>query len=428
MTDNLTDLKAQWEQNKAQWEQLCKEQENLPREGFAQVFKVLDGLEDTFTPQHPYTENIALIDEAFCKAFKRNNQIMIDGNRLMIENALLSLQIENAKRPQEQTQPEGWRFYPISIFAPQQFHGVVEEEIEREAQQGEGFFENTTVIAELPDEALDEYLGVEVYNVVGNFYPYLTELRRYHVTGVTLGNEFTHNLFQSLKMIADYIKSNTNRPEAVKSYILEIVKEFDNIPVWGLIFQILTLQGLLSLLENCALKEGDNGYNEAQDLYEWTTELLVQKLGRFILTGAMYGDKDKERLQPLCDYLYNTEIGRALQDCIFKDERGNEESAITEGVRLPGELDTERARKYFARAVEVGYMTPNATNGQWLCSTARLGYFCSRVFDAPRPIAALEKYFGVTKLSASITQAGYEAKRADVKKWRAYIESKIFYD
>jgi len=93
----------------------------------------------------------------------------------------------------------------------------------------------------------------------------------------------------------------------------------------------------------------------------------------------------------------------------------NEPIDTSEGWKLPTELDTERARKYFARAVEVGYMTSNATNGQWLKAVARLGYMCYKIYSQPRPISALEKYFGVTKLSAAITQAGYEAKRADVK-------------
>ncbi len=97
-------------------------------------------------------------------------------------------------------------------------------------------------------------------------------------------------------------------------------------------------------------------------------------------------------------------------------------------VILYDELDTPEANKYFARAVEAGYMKPTATGGEWLTAVVRLGYVCSKIFQQPRPIAALEKYFGVTKLSASITQASIEAVRADVKKWRAEIDTKIFYD
>ena len=99
-----------------------------------------------------------------------------------------------------------------------------------------------------------------------------------------------------------------------------------------------------------------------------------------------------------------------------------------DGRRLPSELDTPEANKYFARAEAVGMMERTDMGGKWKSAAARLGYVCCKIFPQPRPIAALEKYFGVTKLSASITQAGFDAIRADVKKWRAEIDSKIFYD
>lgn len=40
----------------------------------------------------------------------------------------------------------------------------------------------------------------------------------------------------------------------------------------------------------------------------------------------------------------------------------------------------------------------------------------------------LEKLFGVTKLSSSITSAYDEGVRADVKLWRSELDSKIFFD
>lgn len=97
-------------------------------------------------------------------------------------------------------------------------------------------------------------------------------------------------------------------------------------------------------------------------------------------------------------------------------------------IGLPSELDTPEANKYFARAVGMGMMERTDTGGKWLTAVARLGYVCRRIFPQPRPIAALEKYFGVTKLSTAITNAGLEAVRADVKKWRVEIDAKIFYD
>lgn len=98
--------------------------------------------------------------------------------------------------------------------------------------------------------------------------------------------------------------------------------------------------------------------------------------------------------------------------------------------QLPSELDSESTKKYFARAVEAGYMETTATGGKWLKpnTKAMLGYFCMKVFDKPRPLAAIEQYFNERKLSSAITQASYEPSRADVKKWRADMDSKIFFD
>ena len=65
---------------------------------------------------------------------------------------------------------------------------------------------------------------------------------------------------------------------------------------------------------------------------------------------------------------------------------------------------------------------------KWLASHAKLGYFCCKSFEQPRPITALEQFFGLKNLAASITQASYEPKRGDVKKWRAELDRKIFFD
>ena len=91
---------------------------------------------------------------------------------------------------------------------------------------------------------------------------------------------------------------------------------------------------------------------------------------------------------------------------------------------LPFELNTEEVKKYFPRAEKAGYMDGH----NWKKSQAQLGYFCSKVFSSPRPITALEGFFGEKNLAASITQAGYAPKRNDVKKWRDAMDKAIFYD
>lgn len=117
-------------------------------------------------------------------------------------------------------------------------------------------------------------------------------------------------------------------------------------------------------------------------------------------------------------------IGRVA---LILDELQPQEQPQDPGNRreIPSELDTGQARKYFSRAVEAGLMTEQF---EWLATQAQLGYFCLKVFENPRPINSLETFFEVKKLSSSITQASYEARRADVKKWRAKQDKEIFFD
>ncbi|MDD4822142.1 MAG: hypothetical protein PHI48_06250 [Bacteroidales bacterium] len=109
------------------------------------------------------------------------------------------------------------------------------------------------------------------------------------------------------------------------------------------------------------------------------------------------------------------------------------ESQSENDMILPSELDTEKARKYFTKAIEAGYIKRNNSGYKWEYGgnkgQVRLGYFCSKVYDTqPRPINKLETTFGVKKLSASITSASYDAKTASVKQWKKEINDTIFND
>lgn len=449
-----TDKKDQWEANKTEFNRLCTEQEGLYCPEFEKVFAALYEIAPDQREVYntngwnvgadlPERINAEAINEALqavgvvgemADNFKRYAEIVLQGKKLMQQSAFLNVEIEMPQATQEQP-PEGWRFCPIHILAPQQLHTAICDEVERQALNGEGLFAHNTEIDELPDEALDELFGVEVYNVVCSLQPFHGELRRYGVTGQTLGKDFTRYLFAYLKKIADHIKANTDKPEAVKSYILEAIKNLDGVHVWGVLFQILILDGLCYLLENCTLKEGDNGYNEAQDLGAWLLKILVEKLVQFTFTP--YGVEDKQRLQPLCDYLYNTEIGRAVQERIFGRGKPTEQADTadqSEAVNLPSELDTDRARKYFTRAIEAGWMSRTASGYNWTFggsrgAKARLGYFVVKIYCPTNteqiPESAINKLFGVSRIASAITQA-FNANKP--QKWRTEIDNKIFFD
>lgn len=117
--------------------------------------------------------------------------------------------------------------------------------------------------------------------------------------------------------------------------------------------------------------------------------------------------------------------------CKIKIATNPDAHRVDDFLNLPPDLNTERARKYFPRAIDAGFMAKTNSGYKWLFGgnkgQARLAYFCGKVYSNPYPISQLEVIFNVKNLSASITQSTYEAKRADVIRWRAEID-RIFED
>lgn len=348
------------------YEALIDEQEQLPRVGFAEVFKVLDSLEEEFTPQHPYTENQDNInkalemaghstDKVFCKAFKRNNQIMIEGEDIQLKG-LMQIAKEHYEQIKEpDTEQEGWRFYPVSIVASPELHTAINETVVNNATEGKGLFENITIVQE-ENESDDEYFDCEAYGVKCSLQPYVRELECYGITKSLFssnGLSFSYAL-PVLKGIIDFIKENSTEPNKVRNYTAKQIKIFDTIPVWGLFYQILILYGLCYWCENVShkIREGKDGYNDVKEFWLWVEKLLIDKLFRF--TYMPFGDGDKERLKPLCNYLYSTELGKIVQATIFKNDEIQQSEA-----KLPEELNNQNALKWLNKALDCKLLDDN---------------------------------------------------------------------
>ncbi len=129
-----------------------------------------------------------------------------------------------------------------------------------------------------------------------------------------------------------------------------------------------------------------------------------------------------------CNTIALTDILGSLKLVEYYLNRLHKPQQKVEGFSLPKPLDVGNARKYIERAIEKGYMEQNGNGCRWLRTKAQLGYFCSRVYAQPRPLNAIEDFFGVKKISSSITQADYAATRVDVKTWRKEIDDALFYD
>ncbi len=102
---------------------------------------------------------------------------------------------------------------------------------------------------------------------------------------------------------------------------------------------------------------------------------------------------------------------------------------------LPKELDTPRARRYFAEAVRLGYMELTEDGRyRWLGTgrkscTAELAYFLGKVYNYKNTITgnagenfpeeSLNRLFGATRLYSSLTQV-YNAQKP--QRWRSQID------
>ncbi len=96
-------------------------------------------------------------------------------------------------------------------------------------------------------------------------------------------------------------------------------------------------------------------------------------------------------------------------------------------AKLKLQQETEREKKYFAKAIEAGLMEKDGDSYRWLHNNglkASLGYFLNRVFNpkgtAQIPCKRLGVLFGVTRLDTVIYQAVNPKKP---QKWRTEIDN-----
>lgn len=422
-----TDKKKELEELTAKFNALCDEQEKLPREGFAKVFEVLDGMEETFTPQHPYTENEDIInkaleitghsnDEAFCEAFKRNNQIIIEGKKIQAKGLEIFAMLECEKMRKEPQNPNEWQFVPIRIFAPKEIiDNVINPMMEKDAKEGKGLYGNITDIPE-EDEGLDEWFDIEAYGIKCSLKPLYRDLQNYGIVDSVLKNDTTREYYlKTIKSLIYFIRDNTNKPNKIRNHISKTLKGLDDIPAFGLLLQILLLQGLIKWFDDVDLKKSDKGYNEACTLIQWIGKLLMEKEVGFCY--YRWGEDDKEYLKPLGKYLLSTEIGKAVQRHLFEKQiEGNfiidgkhgtkEISKETDKISLPSELDTEQAKALLQSAIQ-NRLCDN--NYKWLKTKSLLAYFADKASEYLN--LSKGKYDGKTKTSWKPFETLFNIKR-----------------
>lgn len=263
----------------------------------------------------------------------------------------------NDKTNRQQPQPievAGWRFKPMaSIIAPVELHGTISDVLSEAALKG--MFDSKTDAETGIDELLDGLMMAEAFNVRCSLTHYTEELRRHNImlgSDSLFNRDFARMLLSTLADAVQALKEYNDRPNKLKGSIADIVKRFDDVPVWGLFFQILTLQGIADLLERLDINEGDTGFDEAQTFYNWLLELLIEKEWWFACVSSMtYGDGDLQRLEPLCEYLMSTYAGKITQELVKGEEkqpdRGHGAASGTESLTDEEKDVLERLMPFF---------------------------------------------------------------------------------
>lgn len=347
----------EWQELNAKFEALCDEQEKTYKPQFEAIFKALcendsEQLE-TYNTQYwdmgkPLPDKADEVkigqalqragfgdDEEMCTAFLRYANLVIEGKKIQQKGMIINAREQIEQHPTAPPTVKGWKFKPMAIVAPVEFHGTIIQTV----------FECANLTS-IPDESidvlLDELAMAEAFNMKCSLTRYIDDLRRCRVIldkDSFFDRDKTRLLFATLKKAVGSMKDNTNRPETAKAEIADIIKGFDNIPVWGLFFQILTLQGLFGLLLDLDINEGDTGYNEAQSLCYWIGNLLVEKEAMFC--ALPYGENDMKRLEPFCEYLISTEAGQYVQKGLF----GNDEQPPLNPDKQPAPAQPDSGKK-----------------------------------------------------------------------------------
>lgn len=136
--------------------------------------------------------------------------------------------------------------------------------------------------------------------------------------------------------------------------------------------------------------------------------------------------------------LFKQRKNELVKICRIKIAANPDTHRVDDSLNLPPDLNTERARKYFQRAIDAGFMAKTDSGYKWLFggnnrSKARLAYFIEKVYcpavtdllEAERR-RELERLFNTIRLDRAIQQNADTGAAQSVKKWRAKIDEDIF--
>ncbi len=230
-------------------------------------------------------------------------------------------------------------------------------------------------------------------------------------------NLFDYNLSLSILDIYNYLDKITNNFEIDRCRIV-----LDELDMWHTMVineERINIVNSLSSNEREYYKIKSIGYinNEKQTVYSINYVDAYSKI-----FGFAY------------DFSYN-EVINILKSKIklsLNTNANNKESTLQKELNtiLQSELNTDRARKYIAKAIEANYIKKRDKGLQWLFGgnrgKVRLGYFIQKVYCPNHtetiPEKGINALFGVDRIGSAISQI-VNAKKP--QKWKAEID-KLF--
>lgn len=286
----------------------------------------------------------------------------------------------------------GWFFVPRAILVDEEQEKTIVERLKRDEIVVKGFFPNDTMIKK-EDELIDPFLNAEKYEINQSLVKWFDTLKSHKIISSEnsfFNEEQTRQLFNLVCHCSKFIKDNQNKPIHLKNQLIDLIKGFDEIPIWGLFFQILTLQGICTMFESLTICQGEKGFDEAQSLYNWVVRALIEKLVFF--SNCYFTGKDLKMIAPLCEYLCTTKAGQIVQkdiiDRYYTDPKEKTSSvaiespqkAIENEYTLPTINNTDEERKVFKKAIGAGLMEICGQGYKWKRSNVLLAYMCGRLY------------------------------------------------
>lgn len=204
----------------------------------------------------------------------------------------------------------------------------------------------------------------------------------------------------------------------------------------------------------------ENGFKALNDLQEQYPNLLKQGCSVLVdgIRNNLMSDVAKLHLLMQHEAIAYPKIGGVIKECVrfrnlfgIDSIRGCDANFIAAIICLNRNIGlmlefvqehtedvlkkcmTDRATKYFERALKNNLMTKEGNKYKWLWGEprgkVRLAYFLHEVYN-PRGIDAipyknLQNLFGVTRLDVAVEQA---MNPKSPQKWREEIDNTIFYD